>query len=353
VTPSQPAYETVRSTNWKLAAGVLLGALAFAYAPLFVYSFNQWLKPDYSHGFLVPLFSAYLIYRWWPEAPRKLRWPEPWGLAFIAGGMALFFVAGFYNIAKEWLQGLSLVLNLSGAVLLLGGWNALKWCWPALAFLLFMFPLPHKVEHALGWYLQVIAARSSEFVLQTVGYPTYREGVILHVKEHTLEVQNACNGLSMLLTFLALSVGMVMIVKRPVLDKVLIILAAIPVAILANIIRISLTGVLYCAGGKELGDWLFHDFAGWLMMPIALGFLWVGLKLLDWVFVPDQGKASREEVIRQNAVNPAHLFMHAIPGADTGKPGTPSAKPAAPSAPAAQPAAQPGKPAPPAPGAPR
>ncbi|HEV3436292.1 MAG TPA: exosortase/archaeosortase family protein [Gemmata sp.] len=327
------AYETVRSSNWIAAAVVLLAALAFAYKPLFEESYRNWLKPDYSHGFLVPLFSAYLIYRSWPESPRKIRWPNLWGLAFLVVGLAIFLIIGSLNYAKEWIQGLSLVINLCGVVVLLGGWSALKWAWPAVAFLIFMFPLPYKVEIALGGYLQKIAAMGSEFVLQTIGYPTYREGVILHVKDRPLEIEKACNGLSMLLTFVALSVGMAIVVKRPWLDRILLLVAAIPVAILANVIRISLTGVLYSEGGKELGDKVFHDFAGWMMMPIALVILWLGLKVLDWVWVADLGQASREEVIRGNAANPALLFMHAIPGAEKGKPQN---KPAAP-APAAKP----------------
>lgn len=319
----KPASETVRSAGWLAAAVTLLVALGFAYARLLRDCYQAWLKPDYSHGFLVPLFSAYLIYRWWPEAPRNIRWPNSWGLAFLAGGLGLFLAAGMTNYGKEWLQGLSLVINLCGVVVLLGGWSSLKWSWPAIAFLLFMFPLPFKVEHMLGWYLQKVAAIASQFVLQTLGYPTYREGVVLYVKNHVLEVEKACSGLSMLLTFIALSAGMAMLVRRPWQDRALILLAAVPVAIFANVVRITLTGVLYTEGGKELGDKIFHDFAGWMMMPIALLVLWLMLKLLDWVLVDEPGQASPDEIIRANAVNPAHLFMHAIPGVDTGKPGKP------------------------------
>jgi exosortase len=315
----KPAYETVRSSSWIGSAVVLLAALAFAYSNLFRTAFLTWLKPDYSHGFLVPFFSAYLIYRSWPEAPRKIRWPNLWGLAFLAGGLALFLIVGSLNFAKEWLQGLSLLINLTGVLVLLGGWSAAKWAAPAVAFLIFMFPLPYSVEIRLGADLQRIAAIGSEHVLQTIGYPTYREGVILHVQDHVLEVEKTCNGLSMLLTFVALSVAMALIVERPWLDRILLLVGSIPVAIVANVIRISLTGVLYNEGGKVLGDRVFHDFAGWMMMPIALIILWLGLKLLDWVFVPDPGQASGEDVIRTNSANPALLFMHAIPGGDVGK----------------------------------
>src|SRR5437870_1559968 len=101
--------------------------MTFLYAKLFKYSFDQWLKPDYSHGFLVPIFSAYLAWYWRAWAPSRVRWPNSWGLAFLAAGIVLFLAADKYNYGKEWLQGLSLVINLSGAALLLGGWPTLRW----------------------------------------------------------------------------------------------------------------------------------------------------------------------------------------------------------------------------------
>jgi hypothetical protein len=146
-----PAAETVRSPAWVGTLAVLLGVMAFAYAGLFGYCVKEWVnKPDYSHGFLVPLFAAYLAWHGKDRAPKYLQWPNPWGLAFIGGGALLFVAAGSLNIAKEWLQGVSFVLSLCGAALLLGGWPTLRWLAPSLAFLMFMFPLPYKVEHALG-----------------------------------------------------------------------------------------------------------------------------------------------------------------------------------------------------------
>jgi exosortase/archaeosortase family protein len=101
-------------------------------------------------------------------------------------------------------------------------------------------------------------------------------------------------------------------VKRPWFDRILILVSAVPVAVLANVIRISLTGILYNAGGKELGDRVFHDFAGWMMMPIALLVLWGELKLLDWVWVDVGGRASREEMVK-TAAEPAYLVMTSLP----------------------------------------
>jgi exosortase len=311
--PSPSTAGTGRSPGWVVALLALLGVLTFAYAGLLQYSFRHWLRPDYSHGFLVPAFAAYLAWHWRAWMPDRVRWPEPWGLAFLAAGAVLFVGAGQFNIAKEWLQGLSLVLNLCGASLLLGGWAALKWLWPSFAFLMFMFPLPYQVEIALGWQLQKIASVAAEFCLQTIGYATYREVIVLHVRDHALRVEEACSGLSMLLTFAALATGMALLVKRPPVDKALILLSAVPVAVLSNVVRITATGVLYNEAGKELGDRVFHDFAGWLMMPFALLILWAELKLLDWVFVDEGGQASGSEVLNSNAVSPAYLIMTALP----------------------------------------
>ncbi len=316
---AKPAAETIRSPGWIAALVAIVGVLGFVYFPLMRYSFEQWLKPDYSHGFLVPAFSIYLAWMWRVWAPTEIAWPDPLGLAFIVGGAALFLVAGLTNTGKEWLQGLSLVINLCGATLLLGGTVALRWLWPSLAFLLFMFPLPYSVEVTLGWPLQKVAAVATEFVLQTIGYPTYREGMILHCQDHVLEVKNACNGLSMLLTFFTLSAGMAIVIRRPWLDKVIILLSAVPIAILSNVVRIALTGVLYNEAGKELGDRVFHDFAGWMMMPLALGILLLELKVLDWVLQDDLGKASREDVIRNVTSKPAYLFMPAFEKAQAEK----------------------------------
>lgn len=328
----KPAAEVVRSSGWIATLFVFVGALTFLYAPLFKYSFGQWLKPDYSHGFLVPIFAVYLAWHWKDWAPKRIRWPEPWGLAFIGVGVVLFTVAAKYNFGKEWFQGLSLVLNLSGAALLLGGWSVLRWLAGPIAFLIFMFPLPYRVEIRFGESLQLIAAMASEFVLQTIGYATYRDGVILHVKDHTLEVEKACSGLSMLLTFAALSTGMALLVKRPWFDRILILVSAIPVAVAANVIRIALTGILFNEGGKELGERVFHDFAGWMMMPIALVILWAELKLLDWVWVDVGGRASREEMVKTVA-QPMHLVMTALPP-EKGGTAPPSVTPAPAGAPA-------------------
>jgi exosortase len=295
----------IRSPAWLLAVGVVLAALGFTYFPAIRTMVQVWVdKPEYSHGFLVPLFAAYLLWLRRDHAPEQIAWPNPAGLLFLVAGAGLFLVAERTNFAKEWVQGFSLIVCLAGVAWLFGGRQAAVWAAPALGFLVFMLPLPYKVEVALGWYLQNVAVKASTFILQLLGYPAYGEGHVISVGETVLGVEKACNGLSMLLTFIALA--MAALVRRPWLDKALILLSAVPIAVAANVVRIVVTGVVYVEGYKKLGDVIFHDLAGWLMMPLALVFIWTLLKAIDWLLVvPDD--IPRDEILMRTVRQPVEV----------------------------------------------
>src|SRR5262249_26304438 len=144
----------------------------------------------------------------------------------------------------RWLDNLSLLPCLAGLCVLLGGWPALRWAWPAIAFLFFMLPLPYSVEVAWAYRLRLTATVTSTFALQTLGFPAIADGTDIHIDDSTLEIAPACSGIGMLLIFFALSTAIILVIKRPWVDKLIILLSAIPIAILANIVRITLTAVL-------------------------------------------------------------------------------------------------------------
>jgi exosortase len=179
----------------------------------------------------------------------------------------------------------SLLPLLWGAALLLGGKPALRASWVAIAFLVFMFPMPYRVETALSGPLQQVATRTSEYVLQLLGMPAFREGNVIILNDHQIGVVEACNGLGMLLLFFAMAAGMALLSTRTWVDQVVLLVCAVPVAILSNVVRIVATCVLYEMAGQRWGDLIFHDMAGWLMMPLALCMLWLVLKVLSFVLV--------------------------------------------------------------------
>ena len=142
---------------------------------------------------------------------------------------------------------MSLLPCLFGVFLMVGGLQAIRWAWPALLFLGFMFPLPHAAEVAVLNRLQKMATASSTFVLQTLGVAAFRNGNLISLpgSDQPMNVAEGCAGLRMATIFAAFAVAMVLIIERPWWDKVVILLSAIPIAIIVNIVRITATGLLF------------------------------------------------------------------------------------------------------------
>ena len=190
------------------------------------------------------------------------------------------------------LEGLALLPYLGGLALLLGGWRILEWAWPSIAFLAFMIPLPWRVENALGPPLQSIATTVSTYLLQTLGFMAFAEGNVIQLNEARIGVVEACSGLSMLITFIALSTAAALVVKRPLLDRIVLVASSIPVALLANIIRITVTGILHETVGGHVADTFYHDLAGWLMIPLALILYWFEIWILSRLLIETKHEAA-------------------------------------------------------------
>jgi exosortase len=285
----QPLPELIRSRSWQLLAGGLLIGIVFAFHAGIRDMVGIWYtKADYSHGFLVPFIAGYILYTRREKLPKLVEWPDPLGLPLILVGVALSLYCGISNHAREFGQGVGLILSLTGAVMLLLGRAGLLWAWPGLGFLLFMVKMPDSIEILFTFKLRQIATEASNFILQTIGYPSYiagQGGTIIHVGDVRLGVEWACSGLSMVLTFVALGTAFAILsTQRPTSDRIWVFISSIPIAIISNIIRITITSIVYIWGWKWLGDRIVHDLAGWLMMPLAMGFMWAELRLIDWLF---------------------------------------------------------------------
>jgi exosortase len=215
-----------------------------------------------------------------PAGPLRPSW---WGLPLLAAGV-LLRLAGSY-VFFDWLEAVSLLPLLAGAALLLGGRPAFRWSWPAIAFLVFMIPLPFRVERGLSHPLQRVATQASTYVLQLIGQPAFSEGNVIVVGDARVGVAEACNGLGMLLLFFALATAVAVVARRSLVEKVIIVASAAPVAVIANVARCTVTSLLHEYVGGRWADVVFHDLAGWLMMPLALGLLWLELLVLSRLLV--------------------------------------------------------------------
>ncbi len=278
LTPSSSS--ATKPPLWPLAA--LGGLLVWAYMPMLRVFADKWLyDPQYSHGFLVPIFSAYLLRRAWQAGP-LIPSPMPvlgYGLLIVAFGMRI--VAG--SILFHQLDAASLLLAFVAMSLVVGGRPLLQRTGPAIGFLVFMVPLPYELERNVGQPLKVAATASSTYLLQTLGQPAIQDGNLILIDEVRLGVVDACSGLKMLVTFAAFSVGAVLLMERSRFEKLMVLLGIIPIAIVSNVLRITATGLSYLIVSNKSAEFL-HDVYGYLMMLMGLALLalevWVLKKLV-------------------------------------------------------------------------
>jgi exosortase len=265
--------------NFLILVTLAVAALVWAHWTAIALMAERWAHdPQYSHGYLVPAFAVVLL--WSRRQILKFAAPKPawWGAPVLAAGIGLHLAGGYYSFT--WLDAFSLLPTLAGVILMLGGSAAWRWAWPAVGFLVFMIPLPYRVEVSLAGPLQRIATLSSTFLLQTFGLPAVAEGNVILLTNARIGIVEACSGLRMLVVFFALSSAMGLLIKKPLWEKLLVVASAVPLALVVNVMRITVTGFLHEKVSSEAANAVFHDFAGWLMMPAALGILWLELTYL-------------------------------------------------------------------------
>jgi exosortase len=263
---------------------VSVACFVWVFWPTLLKLVNEWnVNPQYSHGFLVPLFAGLLLWLRRGKLDLAAVRPSWWGVPLLAAGLGLrLFGAYYYYVAYEFV---SLLPCIIGLWLILGGRAAWRWAWPALLFLAFMIPLPYRVAIALAGPLQRFATVTSTFVMQVLGLPALAEGNVILLNDQQIGIVEACSGLNMLVVFFAMATAVAMVVRRPLVDKLFLVASAIPIALLSNVIRITATGILHEMVDSAAANAFFHDFAGWMMPLMALGLLALELKILSHLFI--------------------------------------------------------------------
>jgi exosortase len=141
--------------------------------------------------------------------------------------------------------------------------------------------------------LQRIATLASTNVLQTFGFFAQSEGNVIILSEVELGIVEACSGLRMLVVFLATSTVVALLIRRSLLQRVIVILSAVPIALFCNVVRITVTGMLHEGTKHEFATFVYHDLAGWLMAPMALALLGIELVVLRRLFIAEDAPVSK------------------------------------------------------------
>ncbi len=272
--PSQPFsekllsfWQTLKPFGWQ---GLLLvGVLGFLYWPVLKLLVWQWYyDPDYGHGFLVPLLSAFLIW----QRRGKLRTipvrPSPWGMVIVLGSLGMLVLGSLG--AELSLARLSMLGVICGLIVYFAGGAILRALAFPMAFLLFAIPIPTVVYNEIVFPLQFVASRFATKILETLNlFPIMREGNVLVLPGMHLEVVEACSGIRSLMSLLALAAGYGYLVERSVPVRWLLILAMVPLAIISNGTRVMITALMANYIGPRAAEGFMHEFSGWVIFVVA------------------------------------------------------------------------------------
>lgn len=257
---------------------------------LFVALFEVWLvDPNWTHGFVIPLFSLYLLYVRRDELLSARRHVSFWGLPLAL--LSIFaMIVSFALIRNIWFCQLSMVALLFSLVLYLGGWQIIRLTWLPIVFLVFAIPIPDLLYGRIALPLQEFAARFSSLLLQMVGVEinvaaSHVTVVGLSGEKYGLTVAEACSGVRSLMAFLALGVAWAYLESRPIWQRSVLAASAVPVAILCNVLRVTITTTMYVLDRPELGQDFMHTFAGMLMLIPAVLMFWGLSRFLQSFFV--------------------------------------------------------------------
>jgi exosortase len=263
-------------------ASLAIGVAVVVFAPILYYMVLHWRDvPTYSHGFLVAPLAIYFA---WERRPTLRRCPvEPtwWGLVPLALG-ALALAVGRLGVELMAMR-VSFVLTLHGLVLLLLGRHVYRTLLFPLLFLFLMIPPPQSLVNTVTFPLQLIAADLAVDALHRLAIPALREGKIIHLPHTRLFVADACSGLRSLQALGTLAVVFAYFFRKNAIERIVIVLSAIPIAILVNSLRVGLTGILtYRLGEGAARGWI-HQTEGFVTFAVALALLMLEASILQVV----------------------------------------------------------------------
>lgn len=260
--------------NWRLPLQLILLTAAFTalYYPVVVSLVRQWMQdPNYSYGFFVPLFSALWCWMHRDAWMRCAIFPSNSGLIVIAMALALL-VIGMLG-AEVFLQRISLIMLLGGLVAYFAGWKMLRGVLAPILFLFLMVPLPAIIFNEVAFPLQLLASRLSAFCLSSLHVPVVCEGNVIILPSITLDIAEACSGIRSLMSLATLAIIYGSFAERRNWMRWVLAILAVPIAVMANALRIVGAAIFGYYWGPRFAEGFFHSFSGWLVFVLALSLL--------------------------------------------------------------------------------
>ena len=263
-----------RAIQW----GTLSVLLIVLYRSVFPkWGYDLWDDPNYSHGLLIPFVTLYLVKEKLPELRAAARSSSLFGLTVVVFSL-LLFIAGHVG-AEFFSKRISFILLLYGMILFLEGREIASILAFPVGILFFAVPLPYVLYNSIAFPLKLIASRIAVWFIALLGIPVYLEGNVITLAHTTLEVVDACSGIRSLMTLFTLGFLLAYFHHSRWWKRILVVLLVVPVAVIANALRVTLTAVL-TRYDEAWGHGTLHDLTGWLVF--ILSFLL--LTGISWLF---------------------------------------------------------------------
>jgi exosortase len=248
---------------------MLFALVGWLYIPiLFRLAQQWWTDPNFSHGFFVPVFSAFMVWRARARFANLVPEPSGWGLLILMAAMSMLAV-GVLG-ADIFLSRVSFVVLIAGLTVFFLGWQYFRAALFPWAFLVLMIPIPAIVFEQITFPLQILASRAAAAVLPLVGVPVLREGNVIHLPSISLEVAQACSGIRSLVSLLTLAVMYGYVTESRKHVRVMLGIESVPIAVGSNCLRIVGTGILAQYWDPSKAEGFFHAFSSWLMFLTSL-----------------------------------------------------------------------------------
>lgn len=286
--------------------------------------------PDWSHGFLIPLFSLYFIHQkkreilgleyardplrdlWQGRRPPRLSSGQTranyFGLPLLLAIIAFYAFNVVSPAGYAYARPIAMIAALGAVVLFLGGWRLLRYTWLPIVFLVFAIPLPRRYYVGLTMPMRHLSATVATALLNLVdNLEATAGGTIIEIVyrgrrlEPALDVEEACSGMRLLMAFVALGVAMAYLHYRPAWQRAVLLLSTVPIAVLCNIIRVTVTGFIFVLAGQEYTQGVYHDMLGLSMLPLAFGLYGMLAWFMSSLFIVDDESTGENIITRKRA----------------------------------------------------
>lgn len=261
-----------RFPPWALAVFAALAVLIYlGFARAIDFMVGQWNMDEFSHGYLIPFISIFLVWRRRHELQR-IEFRGSWsGAVVVLLGLGLNVAGRLASLYP--VQHIALLLVIAGLVLALAGWEALRVLGPPLGVLIFMIPLPNILLNALSAELQLISSSFGVWLLRLANVTVLLEGNVIDLGSYKLEVAQACSGLRYLLPLMTLAFLIACFYRTALWKRIVLFLSSIPLTLVMNSLRIAAIGVMVDRWGPGMAEGLLHEVQGWMMFMLSTGAL--------------------------------------------------------------------------------